>query len=993
MNGRGYLAVVVTALVVLSGATPFALVGTASAATLTVDDSGGADYTTIQAAVNAASDGDTILVAPGTYAGDITIDKRLTLRGDTGDSSFGPGANAPLVDSNAGSIDEGFVLTAAASGTVIEGFVLNDFGDEGIKFDVASGATLSNVVIRDNRIGGDDDGIGQGVDGSLANIEITNNHFVSEYGIYLSVDGDVTDLSITNNRFDDGSGGLAGDESVYFSIDGTVANIDVSNNVMLTEYYGVYAYFYNATSDVTVTNNDVTADYEGIYIDIEPYDDGDAVSGVTVSNNDVTSDDYGIYLDIEVYDADVTGVTVSNNDVDSYYEAVYVDISADNGDVVDVSVDGNTLASDSDEGLYLYFDLDDDASLDGATADGNTVTTADDAGIYVELYGDSSTTTVSGLSVSDNTVSNTGDQGIYVEIYRVNTTDTIQVRDNAVANAGDEGIEFYVGRLVSSQQSVSAIVAGNVVDGSNGDGLAVDTTQGDDLTLDVTGNAFTDNANYGIDLDYTTSVESVTISGNNIAGNVAGGVRNANGSAYVDARNNWWGNASGPSSASLLDPESGTAANGTGDAVVGTLGGGQVFAGYSAATIVSGESSVRFDPFATTPFDIGTSVPAAARGGAQFVVTNLVVSPDAPTDGDEVTLTATVTNVGDGSGEFRGGFVADFRLVENVQVTLAPDESRNVSATLVVERGSYYVTIGSLTERFVVGPRPATTVSTEVVGDGTVNIEVREPRAGSQTDVLVPFVEAANETGVALDVLGVTAGDDDYDLRLRQAGDLDTLLADPEAPKDADSDADGLDDGIEVDARLALPSGAVAGALFALDGDDVDGVTVEFTFDTARYPALAEADRDLASSVVLYRYDPDAETFEQVAVTLVSATNETVTVSAEAPGLGIYALGVDASRLETTVSVVGNPAPVGGTVTLAVNVTNVGSGAGVYAPVVVVGADEVPVEPVVVGVNETVEVRVDLPVTRPGFTMITLDGTVVGLRVGVEDRAALARAY
>ena len=39
----------------------------ANAATLTVDLNGGADYTDIQAAIDAAKDGDTVLVKPGEY--------------------------------------------------------------------------------------------------------------------------------------------------------------------------------------------------------------------------------------------------------------------------------------------------------------------------------------------------------------------------------------------------------------------------------------------------------------------------------------------------------------------------------------------------------------------------------------------------------------------------------------------------------------------------------------------------------------------------------------------------------------------------------------------------------------------------------------------------------------------------------------------------------------------------------------------------------------
>ena len=51
----------------LIAAAVLGLAGSAMAETWTVDDDGPADFDNIQAAVNAASDGDEILVSPGTY--------------------------------------------------------------------------------------------------------------------------------------------------------------------------------------------------------------------------------------------------------------------------------------------------------------------------------------------------------------------------------------------------------------------------------------------------------------------------------------------------------------------------------------------------------------------------------------------------------------------------------------------------------------------------------------------------------------------------------------------------------------------------------------------------------------------------------------------------------------------------------------------------------------------------------------------------------------
>jgi len=56
--------------------------GVAAGSTYTVDAAGTADFDTIGEAVAAASDGDTILVQPGTYTEAIVIDKDITLAGD-----------------------------------------------------------------------------------------------------------------------------------------------------------------------------------------------------------------------------------------------------------------------------------------------------------------------------------------------------------------------------------------------------------------------------------------------------------------------------------------------------------------------------------------------------------------------------------------------------------------------------------------------------------------------------------------------------------------------------------------------------------------------------------------------------------------------------------------------------------------------------------------------------------------------------------------------
>lgn len=95
-------------------------------------------YTTIQAALVAAHDGDTILVRAGTYQGPIVVNKSITLEGE----------NFPVID-NGG---EGTVVTLAAPASVLRGFELRGSGEEYDRDHSGIAVTAPRAVVENNRI-------------------------------------------------------------------------------------------------------------------------------------------------------------------------------------------------------------------------------------------------------------------------------------------------------------------------------------------------------------------------------------------------------------------------------------------------------------------------------------------------------------------------------------------------------------------------------------------------------------------------------------------------------------------------------------------------------------------------------------------------------------------------------------------------------------------------------------------------------------------------
>jgi pectin methylesterase-like acyl-CoA thioesterase len=91
------------------------LASVSDAATITVNASGGADYTRIQDAINDANNGDTILVSSGNYTElQVNVNKQLILKG------INTGGGKPVVEGSDSANGGAIILTAG--GITLEGF-------------------------------------------------------------------------------------------------------------------------------------------------------------------------------------------------------------------------------------------------------------------------------------------------------------------------------------------------------------------------------------------------------------------------------------------------------------------------------------------------------------------------------------------------------------------------------------------------------------------------------------------------------------------------------------------------------------------------------------------------------------------------------------------------------------------------------------------------------------------------------------------------------
>jgi parallel beta-helix repeat protein len=336
--------------------------------TLYVGGNGDGNYSSIQDAIDNASDEDTVFVYDDSspYYENVVVHKSINLIGEDRNTTiidgnyiwdvlfvFADWVNISRFTIRNGGDDGGIVLLGSSS-NIIGNTISNNW--MGIYLHESNDNTIMGNTISNNALGML---LGRHSSGNtITDNAISNNG----YGIYLtsySNDHTITNNIITNNEYDG------------IKLVDTSHNIITGNNISNNED-GIYLYTSNSN---TITGNTISSNYyHGISLDWNS-------SSNTITGNIISNNEDGIYL-FESSDNTIMGNTISNNAL---------------GMLLGRHSSGNTITDNTFSG--------NSAGLGLLGSDSNTI--ADNTFSY-NLQGiglkDSSSNTFTGNSISNNDV-------------------------------------------------------------------------------------------------------------------------------------------------------------------------------------------------------------------------------------------------------------------------------------------------------------------------------------------------------------------------------------------------------------------------------------------------------------------------------------------------------------------------------------------------------------------------------------------------------------
>ncbi len=208
--------------------------------TFYVDVSGGKEYTSIQEAINNASDGDNILVSNGDYFENIHVDKSLKLKGSEGTilhpENVSENKNSIVYISSDNCTLQGFTIRNIKFYDDVIGVLINSSGNK---------ITRNKITWFEYGIYLKDD---PGQDRIYKKINISNNEVSNcTYGIYVRADSE--ENIIYNNEIYDNLEGI----NLYYFVNNSI----IGNNVHSNTVYGIYI---NIKSDGNIVTRNVCSE-------------------------------------------------------------------------------------------------------------------------------------------------------------------------------------------------------------------------------------------------------------------------------------------------------------------------------------------------------------------------------------------------------------------------------------------------------------------------------------------------------------------------------------------------------------------------------------------------------------------------------------------------------------------------------------------------------------------------------------------------------------
>ncbi len=445
----------------------------------------------IQAAVNNAHSGDTIIVQPGEYIGNIDISRgygdelsNLVLKS----ASNNPEDTVIIADNSAAAAVKGVITVRYKTNVTVRGFTISGARSNmaGVHLDQSTKCTVENnkflddglgvkverstdSVVQNNnidRVSGVGNGTGINIENSGNTKASQNSVFNQNIGIYVTGSNSQGSLISGNTLNQNNNNGAELERTRGITLDGNTLNLNGITGISLSY-----------SDENTLTNNNVTM------IDFTVR--GTNTNGIniinsnsnTVSNNYVTKSGHGIFLNT------CNRNTVEMNTVPANLYGIAMRYS-NNNKVINNNADGNRIG--------LFFTYDDS----GNTISNNHANGCTDAGIHLASFCGPNNL------VNNNIVNSNGYNGIYIESHDNNIS-------NNYATGNARGI------FLQGSGCYNNKVSNNVVNYSTGNGIRLTNTSRNNK---LDGNTIISNSGDGIYLfnSNNSNLENNIVNRNNI---------------------------------------------------------------------------------------------------------------------------------------------------------------------------------------------------------------------------------------------------------------------------------------------------------------------------------------------------------------------------------------------------------------------------------------------------------------------------------------------